>query len=242
MKNISLSLFLILISFSGKSMNAPSELYFRLYNGGLFTISIDDQEFKSPCNNFRLSSIFPGKHLFQINKLPPVTDLNTPLSPNALIEVPSSSVVYLVLDPNNQIRITNIVPLNSISGLKNNYCSESHLYSSYSSDISYCSEKFDYLPIEQKEFENIKNDIKEINSDFNRLIAIKDFIYHNKLSTPQVGELMLLFSFEKERLDLAKYAFSFVSDPRKYNQISQYFIFNGTTQQLWFDLSNSYKD
>ncbi|GAL86842.1 hypothetical protein MYP_4072 [Sporocytophaga myxococcoides] len=70
------------------------------------------------------------------------------------------------------------------------------------------------------------------------MAASKDLIYHNRLTSAQVADLLLLFSFGKERFNLAKFAFAYIMDPRNYNKVTKNFIFNGTSQELWYYLGN----
>ncbi len=224
---------LLIVCFQAKSTPNDSEIYFRLHNGNSFTISVDDKQYSTPCNNFRMSNVFPGSHYVQINKIAPLDPL-VPISHTGFIEIPPSSRVYLLLDPNNQIRISNIAPIYSPNlGFNNGY--------TYPPGTSFYSESVNFQLIASEEFDMIKKDFKEIGSDFTRLSAAKHLIYTNRLTSEQVGDLMLLFSFDKDRLSLAKYAYVFTSDPRNYNQVARNFIFNGSAQELWYYLGNNYR-
>lgn len=225
--------FFLIVCFQAKSTPNNSEIYFRLHNGDSFTISVDDKLYATPCNNFRMSNVFPGSHYLKVNKIMPVDPL-VPISHTGFIEIPPSSRVYLLLDPNNQIRITNIAPIyTSNPGFSNFY--------TYPTGHSFYSESVNFQQITPEEFDIVKKDFKEIGSDFNRLSAAKHLIYNSRLTSEQVGDLMLLFSFDKDRLSLAKYAYVFTSDPRNYNQVAKNFIFTGSAQELWYYLGNNYR-
>jgi len=233
MLKIYLPFLLLIVCSHAKSTPNDSEIYFRLHNGNAFTISVDDKQYSMPCNNFRMSNVFPGSHYLQVNKITPVDPL-VPISLTGFIEIPPSSRVYLLLDPNNQIRITNIAPIyTSNPGFNNGYI--------YPPGNSFSSGSVNFQQLAPEEFDLVKKDFKEIGSDFTRLSAAKDLIYNSRLTSEQVGNLMLLFPFDKDRLSLAKYAYIFTSDPRNYNLVAKNFIFNGSAQELWYYLGNNYR-
>jgi hypothetical protein len=228
LKIYSIALFII-VCFQVKAASNCSEIYFRLHNGNTFTISVDDKQYSIPCNNFHINNIFPGSHFFQVHKITPL-DPMVPISYSGFIEIPASSKIYLLLTPDNQIRITNISPL-----IANSY---NYIFPSKTSGYP---EFYNIKEILPEEFETAKDAFKEIKSDVIRLAASKDLIYHNKLTSAQVADLLLLFSFDKERLSLAKFAYTYTMDPGNYNKVTKNFIFNGTSQELWNYLGNNYK-
>jgi hypothetical protein len=52
------------------------------------------------------------------------------------------------------------------------------------------------------------------------------------LSTGQVIELMSLFSFEKDKLDLAKYLYDFTGDRQNYYRVNDVFSFSSSISEL----------
>ena len=59
-----------------------------------------------------------------------------------------------------------------------------------------------------------------------RLTTAKQVIDRNFFTSQQVRELMLLFSFENNRLDIAKYAYGKAVDKRNYDVVNDAFTFN----------------
>ena len=59
-----------------------------------------------------------------------------------------------------------------------------------------------------------------------RLATAKQIIERNYFTSQQVKELMLLFTFENNRLDIAKYAYSKTVDKRNYSVVNDAFTFN----------------
>jgi hypothetical protein len=59
-----------------------------------------------------------------------------------------------------------------------------------------------------------------------RLTTAKQIIDRNYFTSQQVKELMLLFTFENNRLDIAKYAYGKTVDKRNYSVVNDAFTFN----------------
>ena len=59
-----------------------------------------------------------------------------------------------------------------------------------------------------------------------RLATAKQIIERNYFTSQQVKELMLLFTFENNRLDIAKYAYGKTVDKRNYSVVNDAFTFN----------------
>jgi hypothetical protein len=60
----------------------------------------------------------------------------------------------------------------------------------------------------------------------------KQSIDRNNFSTMQVREMVLLFAFENNKLDLAKYAYSHAVDKNNYFQLYNVFSFNNSKDEL----------
>ena len=62
--------------------------------------------------------------------------------------------------------------------------------------------------------------------------SAKYIIDQNKFSTAQVKELMYLFTFETNRLDIAKYAYRNTVDKRNYYQLNEALTMNSCKDEL----------
>ena len=60
----------------------------------------------------------------------------------------------------------------------------------------------------------------------------KQIIYSNCLLCSQVKEMMMLLSFETDRLDLAKYAYKKTLDPGNYYKLNDAFTFETSIDEL----------
>jgi len=83
-----------------------------------------------------------------------------------------------------------------------------------------------------QEFQQVKQSISKEWLESNKLSSAKFIIDKNFLSTIQVRELMILFSFEKNKLELAKYAYRKTVDKHNYYQVSEQLSFSSSREEL----------
>ena len=109
----------------------------------------------------------------------------------------------------------------------------------WSNDDSYGDERWDngYANVlSAKDFEQVKKQISKEWSEKNRLNSAKVIIDKSSFTSQQVKELMQLFSFESNRLELAKYAFSKTVDQQNYYQLNDALTFQSSKDELARDI------
>jgi Domain of unknown function (DUF4476) len=82
------------------------------------------------------------------------------------------------------------------------------------------------------EFETLKQSLRKEWFESNRLQSVKFVIDKNNFTTKQVKELMMLFTFENNRLEIAKYAYSKTVDKPNYYQVNEVLTFNSSKEEL----------
>ncbi len=87
-------------------------------------------------------------------------------------------------------------------------------------------------PMSPEEFYQVKGSIESKSFDDSKLIIAKQVISANCLLCSQVKEIMLLFSFEDTRLELAKYAYGYTYDLGNYYRLNDAFTFESTIEEL----------
>jgi hypothetical protein len=92
-----------------------------------------------------------------------------------------------------------------------------------------------------RDFNDVKDQIRKEWFENNRLISVKYIIDKNNFTTAQVKELMLLFTFENNRLEVAKYAFCKTVDDRNYYQVSELLTFSSSKEDLARFLRETHK-
>ncbi len=82
------------------------------------------------------------------------------------------------------------------------------------------------------EFERVKESLRKEWFEANRLKSAKFIVDQNNLTAMQVKELMLLFSFENNKLDIAKYAYRKTVDKRNYYLANEALTFSSSKDEL----------
>ncbi|MBL0304607.1 MAG: DUF4476 domain-containing protein [Chitinophagaceae bacterium] len=90
-----------------------------------------------------------------------------------------------------------------------------------------------------REFEVLKESLRKEWFEANRLISVRFIIDKNNFTTQQVKELMLLFTFEKNRLEIARYAYSKTVDKKNYYLVNEALTFSSSKDELARFIRNS---
>lgn len=86
--------------------------------------------------------------------------------------------------------------------------------------------------MKDREFESVKESIRKEWFEANRLQSTKFIIDKNNFTTRQVTELMQLFTFENNKLEVAKYAYNKTVDKRNYYLVNEELTFNSSKEEL----------
>ncbi|RYY65983.1 MAG: DUF4476 domain-containing protein [Chitinophagaceae bacterium] len=87
-------------------------------------------------------------------------------------------------------------------------------------------------PMNERNFEQLKQTIRRESFDDSKLSIAKTAVRDQAVSTTQVRELLSLFSFEQNKLDLAKYCYSYTTDHTNYYQVANSFGYSSSKQEL----------
>src|SRR5205085_1330042 len=82
------------------------------------------------------------------------------------------------------------------------------------------------FPMNSSAFDNAKKSIEGQSFEENKLQVAKQVLKGNCISSAQVKEVMALFSFEKTKIDYAKYAYDRTTDQGNYFTINDAFSFS----------------
>ncbi|MGZ8554299.1 MAG: DUF4476 domain-containing protein, partial [Chitinophagaceae bacterium] len=83
-----------------------------------------------------------------------------------------------------------------------------------------------------REFKSVLQSIEKEWLESNKLKSASQVVKSNSLSTAQVEQLLLLFSFENNKLELAKQAYANTVDKRNYSRLYDLFSFNSSKAEL----------
>ncbi len=83
-----------------------------------------------------------------------------------------------------------------------------------------------------KDYEEAVRIINNENFDESRLNMAKRIINGNPMNSRQIAKICRLFTFEANRLEFAKYAYSRCADPNKYYLLDDVFTFESSKKEL----------
>ena len=83
-----------------------------------------------------------------------------------------------------------------------------------------------------QEFESVKEQIRKEWFESSRLVSVKTIIAKNNFTTQQVKEMMLLFTFENNRLEVAKAAYRRTVDKQRYFELNDAFTYSSSRDEL----------
>ena len=87
-------------------------------------------------------------------------------------------------------------------------------------------------PMNLSDFAAAKKTIKESSFNDTKLSTAKSIASANCLNVDQVVEICKLFSFEEAKLDFAKYAYKYTTDPKNYFKVNSVFSFSSSKEEL----------
>ena len=83
-----------------------------------------------------------------------------------------------------------------------------------------------------REFESVKEQIRKEWFENNRLTSAKTIIDKNNFTSQQAKEMVLLFGFENNKLEIAKYAYRKTVDKQNYFVVNDAFTFSSSKDEL----------
>jgi len=92
--------------------------------------------------------------------------------------------------------------------------------------------------VSHNEFQSMKQTLRRENFENTRLTLAKQMIDRNSFESAQVKEMMQMFSFESNRLEIAKYAYRNTVDKNSFYTVYDAFSFNSSKDELSRYISN----
>ncbi len=86
--------------------------------------------------------------------------------------------------------------------------------------------------MDAQDFESVRQTISKEWMESGKLISVKTIMDKNNFTTQQVKELMMLFSFESNKLEVAKYGYRKTVDKHNYIQVNEVFSFSSSREEL----------
>jgi hypothetical protein len=87
-------------------------------------------------------------------------------------------------------------------------------------------------PMSSSDFASAKQSVTSKSFEDSKLTVAKQILSSNCMSSAQVKEIMMLFSFEQTKLDWAKFAYGKTTDPNNYFKLNDGFTFETSIDEL----------
>jgi hypothetical protein len=221
-QTVKISILILVLAFSIQAK--ASNFLLRFYDNSVFTVIFNQSVSSYGCRNFQVNNLMPGTYPIEIYKqcLSVNTPCNFPVY-TGMVTIPAASQILAYIDINNQLQSGGVIPFTGsfgyATGQANTFSYQTMTTPWYNlNDSTGYKRALDFLA----QTSNQKLDV----------IFLKHCIYFYGISSDHLSKLMLTLDFDDDRLDLALYAFGFVTDKENFFQVCDSFIFHGTRQQL----------
>lgn len=235
MKKIGLLLITILFYSTG-IFAGDSYLQVSLYDDGDFRVMLDNSEMSSPGNVAEFDNLSAGEHYLKIMR----ESANVPPQGNVIfdgkIKIPADYSIYAVIDEYNAFTV-----YKKVSYSKGRITLDPKYYrkcGSGNSDYNYNNDKDKNRTdqcggiMNKDDFSSLKKDIGNRSFETSNVSILKEVLDKNIVSSDQVRELMDFFTFETNKLEIAKYAYKSTCDKNNYFKVYSAFSFDSSVDEL----------
>lgn len=240
--------FLLFISLLAFGLNLPkasaqaSVLHLKIHNNEPFTLIMDDIRFKDIRPSFTIRNVPPGTHLLKV--VQPRQNRRGKIIFMDYVRIPEGREIFAYIDSYGRFKVHEAVPIE--------YRPTQNPDDPYANNVQppQSRPRPDSMPDEnprpnnntqtpqpalgmpESEFMQLRNSVKNQDYDDTRLSVAKQAITNNKLNCDQLAQLLDVMSFETSKLELAKFAYPYLTDKEQLNTIYNRFKFNSSIDEL----------
>jgi hypothetical protein len=229
MKKIFIIAALLFIA-AAESYSQGAYLQLSLYDDGDFTVTFDDTRLTEG-NLAEFDNVTPGEHYLRVVK----TGINVPAQENVIydgkIKLPAGDN-YAVIDEYNAFIIYKKKPYAT-----NRYvCSGDFIrkcgFGSKEKESEYVTDECKNRVMKKADFDDLKSSIGNRSFESTNVTMLKSALENNFVSSEQLRELLGFFTFETNKLDVAKYAYKKVCDTKNFFKVYDAFTFDSSVEEL----------
>ncbi|MGD1847845.1 MAG: DUF4476 domain-containing protein [Salibacteraceae bacterium] len=228
--------------------HAASILTLSSFDNALITIEMNNRVIANPSQVVRMNGLRPGNHWIRVVKHqlnPHGYGTTNFIAYEGYIQIPARSRVTARLGGRNNLFIKRVVPLQVnrpvVNPNRGRYGRGSTAprprYGRGSTATPVCQPVVQ--PVQQPVFgmppqvmENVLFSMQNTAFDNSRVSIARQAISAHGISSDQVLQLMQQLTFERSRLELAKFAYQFTVDPNNYFVVNNGFTFNSSIREL----------
>jgi hypothetical protein len=215
-----------------------SELFISRIDSSLFTLILDETQFGAPAKSFNLTNLTPGYHHIKLVKPTvgkPIRGMS--VTPEVLydgyVNVPEASRVTAVNSGREQLNIVSIVPLiQYILGILGQGGQNGTNNGGVGQGFPWGWPPLGPQAMAGADFEMLKSTINGKAFDSDKLSILRMAMMNNHFTASQVTQLVSLFDFESNKVNVAKALYSKVIDKGNYYLVNNAFNFSSSSSEL----------
>ena len=231
--------FLLLLALNLVLFARTAELDIRMSDNSSIIVVVDNYEFNENRNSYHITGLSQGYHSLEVyrimyNSFNPHAPATTQLFYSGRIYLQGGFLTYAEVSRSGHLRILRKVALNAgyhgHGNHGNHYGHGSHGHSGGGYGYGGYSHSYGMDPAA---FAELRGTIARASFDSNKLDIAMFAVSRNRMTSAQVADITRMFSFESNRLEFAKYAYSFVTDPGSYFMVANAFTFSSSKRELF---------
>lgn len=233
------SLFISITMFAADA-KPKSSLFIQSQNNGDVRVIIDGRRFEPNNNSLRIDGLEAGSHAVKIYQQKNNGNFNLfgkkyQVVFNGNVTVRPRANVMITVDRFGNANISDSRNTNNRNdrnydkGWDNDQSYDfdrGNRFGDYDNQSAYSGTMND------RDFKRVLESINKEWLESNKLKSAIQIVSTNKMTTAQVKEMLWLFSFENNKLELAKRAYANTVDKRSYSQLNDAFSFNNSKEEL----------
>lgn len=221
---------LSLLAYDGNRLSVAT-----VSNGMNLSIEIDGRKFKMQDNSITLSNLAEGSHNIRIFRDKKKNGNGFGFGQAKKQEIIYASNVYLKRGFHTDITVSRfgkvLVDERRIANNDSDeWFEDEDVYDDVYDDGNWDNGYNNVMTA--RDFESVKEQIRKEWFESSRLVSVKTIISKNNFTTQQVKEMMLLFTFENNRLEVAKAAYRRTVDKQRYFNLNDAFTFSSSRDEL----------
>lgn len=227
---------LFFVTFFTFTYSQNSYLQLSLHDDADFSVTFDNTQL-SAGTFAEFDNITPGEHSLKVIK----EGTNVPPQANVIfdgkIKILAGMDIYAVIDEYNSFLIykkknygfKRVFP----SGEGVNKCGEGNNNSNNKNNDTYgTGDECKYKLMMKDDFKDLKGSINNRGFETSNVSLLKSAIDANYLSSEQLKELLSYFTFESNKLEIAKYAYKKICDTKNFFKVYDAFNFDSSIEEL----------
>ncbi len=223
----------------------PSSLTLRMWDNSIISVVLDGQVYDQYNTSYTFANVAGGSHSLKVYRY--YTGHNGVVSGfpkmvfNGYINVAGGKSVssmitadcrYIVLSEYSMVPDNGNHYGNGHHGGPHNYSGPHNNYNEPYNYPNCPSPNYGPTCMSEYDFAALKSVVANTSFDDSKLSICKQAIAANNVTTNQVCELMRLLTFESGKLELAKFAYSYVIDKNRYYLVNNEFTFSSSIDDL----------